>query len=529
MIDTKKKIIKSFLKKFWITILIYILTNIMREYVSIYIVQVVGNSTDLILKRSFEALKGNIPVLIFALIIAIFVVPMMDYVWKNSLVGLGVKFDSEVFNIFLRQKRGLLNRYENGELIYRVEYDPNRFRMKLLDIIGDTFVFSFVIIQSFYIMLSYHVGFAILCLLLSMLPAIIPILTKKLIKNLFSNEEKLKGEMLNNEKDMVENFAFIKVHLIENKVLELLKNSFKKYYTLVLRKKIIFENAVSFINILFSIVCQISIYIIGGYLVANNTLSVGNVIKFFGLSFIVKDDMRYIIRVIKNCLEFNVASDRLMELIDNNEQSGLEIIDDINNINITNLTFSYSNKTALSNINIVVNRGEHIMLLGENGSGKTTLIKILTGMYDEYTGNIFINNVPLKEINLEALREVITVAPQMPFLFNDTIYNNIEISKKNASTLEIDNVLRMFDIYDIKDKVVGEDGSFISGGQKQRISLARAALRNTPLLIFDEPDTALDIDTTIMLKEYISSCKNTIIVISHNKDLTDIFDRTYTL
>ena len=188
------------------------------------------------------------------------------------------------------------------------------------------------------------------------------------------------------------------------------------------------------------------------------------------------------------------------------------------------LTYDDTNITALNSISFKVNTGETVAILGKTGSGKSTLVNLISRLYDTKEGSILIDGVPIKEINLNSLRDQIGFVPQDPFLFSDTIENNIKFGKETATKKEIitaaKNAAVHANIIDFKNDyntILGERGVTLSGGQKQRVSIARALIKNPEILIFDDCLSAVDTETEeeILTNLHRVSEKKTTFIISH--------------
>lgn len=186
------------------------------------------------------------------------------------------------------------------------------------------------------------------------------------------------------------------------------------------------------------------------------------------------------------------------------------------------LVYDDTNIQALNNISFEVLPGETLAILGKTGSGKSSVINLISRLYDTTSGNVFIDDIPIQECNLDDLRSQIGSVPQDPFLFSDTIENNIKFGKESASKEEIiqaaKNAVVHDNIIDFKNKyqtLLGERGVTLSGGQKQRISIARAIIKDPSILIFDDCLSAVDTETEekiLQNLERISKNKTTFIV-----------------
>jgi ABC-type multidrug transport system fused ATPase/permease subunit len=164
-----------------------------------------------------------------------------------------------------------------------------------------------------------------------------------------------------------------------------------------------------------------------------------------------------------------------------------------------NLDFNYGEKPVLRNINLTVKAGQLVALVGASGSGKTTMANLLLRFYDPVRGCVKIGGVDVREVHTRDLRNQIAVVAQENILFNDTVRRNIELGRLGATNAEIAEAARFAkaDEFILQkpegfDMVVGEKGSRLSGGQRQRLAIARAVLRNAPILILDEATSALD-------------------------------------
>ena len=195
-------------------------------------------------------------------------------------------------------------------------------------------------------------------------------------------------------------------------------------------------------------------------------------------------------------------------------------------IEFKNVTFTYEDThiTALKNLSFTINPGQTIAIIGKTGSGKSTILDLVARLYDTTAGEVLIDDVPIRRINLESLRSSIGAVPQDAFLFSDTIRNNIQFGKENATDDEIIAMAKMAVVHDNiigfskqYDTVLGERGITLSGGQKQRISIARALLKDPVIYLFDDCLSAVDTETE---EEILSNLKRasknkTTLIVSH--------------
>lgn len=196
------------------------------------------------------------------------------------------------------------------------------------------------------------------------------------------------------------------------------------------------------------------------------------------------------------------------------------------NIKFSNVSFTYEDTgiNALKNVSFSVKKGETLAILGNTGSGKSTILSLITRLYDADKGHIYIDETLIENINLIDLRNHVAIVPQDAFLFSDSIRNNIKFGKIDATDDEVkavakqaavhENIIRFKNGY---ETVLGERGLTLSGGQKQRVSIARALIKNAPILLLDDSLSAVDTETeeTILKNLQEHSTKTTTIIVTH--------------
>lgn len=209
-------------------------------------------------------------------------------------------------------------------------------------------------------------------------------------------------------------------------------------------------------------------------------------------------------------------------------------------IEYTNVSFSYPNRkeSIFKNTSLNIRKGEKIALIGESGIGKSTFIKLIMRFWDVNSGDIKLDNIDIKDVNTESLRNSQTLVSQETYLFNESIRENIKVGNEDASESDIIEAAKKASIHDFilslpkgYDTKVSELGGNLSSGERQRIGLARAFLKDSEVLILDEPTSNLDaLNEGEILKAINENCKEkTIILISHRKSTTAICDKVYKL
>jgi subfamily B ATP-binding cassette protein MsbA len=193
-------------------------------------------------------------------------------------------------------------------------------------------------------------------------------------------------------------------------------------------------------------------------------------------------------------------------------------------IEFKNVSFSYNERMILNNINLIIPKGKTIALVGSSGAGKSTLADLVPRFHDVTSGEILIDGVNIKDYSLQSIRDKISIVTQEPILFNDTIANNISLGNQTAPFSEIEEAARIANAHQFITKKdggfnsnIGDRGGKLSGGERQRLTIARAVLKNPPILILDEATSSLDTESERLVQDAINNMmqNRTSIVIAH--------------
>ncbi len=223
------------------------------------------------------------------------------------------------------------------------------------------------------------------------------------------------------------------------------------------------------------------------------------------------------------------SADRIFDILDADEvieeKPDAEAISEFKSkIEYRNVTFRYEEDKVLENIELNIEKGKIIALVGQSGGGKSTMVDLLPRFYDTVEGGIFIDDVNLKDYKIEDVRGLMGIVTQESILFNDTVFNNIAFGMHNVSEEDVIEAAKVANAHEFIDKMpegyqtnIGDRGTKLSGGQKQRLSIARAVLRNPPILIMDEATSALDTESERLVQEALANVMSnrTSIVIAH--------------
>ena len=180
------------------------------------------------------------------------------------------------------------------------------------------------------------------------------------------------------------------------------------------------------------------------------------------------------------------------------------------------MSFRYGEQWVLRHINLVIPKGKTVALVGQSGSGKSTLVDLIPRYYDVQEGEVLIDGINVRDLGIHDLRQLIGNVNQEAILFNDSFYNNISFGVDHATQAEVEQAARIANAYDFImesedgfDTCIGDRGGRLSGGQRQRVSIARAILKNPPILILDEATSALDTESERMVQDALEKLMST--------------------
>lgn len=283
----------------------------------------------------------------------------------------------------------------------------------------------------------------------------------------------------------------------------------------------------------------------GRMVLIDGTLDGSEFIAYMGLAYNILTPAKAISKASYNVKKGNAAAERVLEIL--NTESSLEDKPDAvektdfqTGIAIDQVSFKYEDELVLKNFSLNVQKGQSVALVGQSGSGKSTIANLVTRFYDVNEGAISIDGVNLKDMTKKSLRGLMGLVTQDSILFNDTVKNNLLLGKADANDEEIIGALKVANAWEfVKDLPqgintnIGDAGGKLSGGQKQRLSIARAVLKNPPIMILDEATSALDTESERLVQDALENMmqNRTSIVIAHrlstiqNADLIVVLQR----
>ncbi len=269
---------------------------------------------------------------------------------------------------------------------------------------------------------------------------------------------------------------------------------------------------------------------IGGTLAMRNVLTTADVVGFFMYLSLFYSPLAVLARIVEDAQNSYAGGLRVLEILDmepevKDKENALALKKADGNIEFKNVSFYYNeNEPVINDISFKVDAGKMIAFVGATGVGKSTIVSLLERFYDPISGSIYLDGHDIKDITVKSLRENLSIVLQDVFLFNGTIFENIAYGNSAATkeqVLEAAKIARADDFISLMpdgyETLIGERGVRLSGGQKQRIAIARAILKDSPVLILDEATSAVDNETEALIQQAIDdlSKTRTVIVIAH--------------
>jgi len=313
----------------------------------------------------------------------------------------------------------------------------------------------------------------------------------------------------------------------------------QKYFT----KSAFISNRLSpLMEFIGSLAVALSIYA-GGVFVLNESMTTGQFMSFLVSLLLAYQPVKALGNLNISVQEGLAGAERIFKLLDTSEKnmeniSPKKTIDLDGDIVFKDVSFAYNDNTVLDKISLRIPKGKKVALVGLSGSGKSTIANIILRLYDNYSGSILINSKDIKELDLTDVRNSVSIVTQETILFNESIFNNIKYGNLKATDEEISLVAKNAGVNSFSEEldqklhtVIGENGIKLSGGQRQRIAIARALIKDAPLLIMDEATSSLDNITENKIHETINNLmKNkTKLIIAHRLSTIEDADIIYVL
>jgi len=445
---------------------------------------------------------------------------------KNKVVN---QLREELYDKVLRLPIGFFNEKRKGDLMSRMTNDVNEVETSVVGTLEGWIrdPLNIIITLTALLLISYQMTLLILALI-PVLGLVIGRITRSLKRHSQDVASKY-GETLSTLDETLGGLRVIKAFNVE----KILRGKFFKSNEELLSSK----NKISYRRDLASPLSEVmgvalftAVLYFGGVMVLKNQLLQASAfLMFLGVFYNIINPAKTLSTSFSNMRKGAAAIGRIEEILntpvtvdDNPNGKLLPAFND--KIEFRNVQFSYEDVVILDNINLTIEKGKTVALVGSSGAGKSTLADLVPRFHDVTGGEVLIDGVNIKDYYLTSVRSLMSIVTQEPILFNDTIGNNIALGQQGATQEQIEEAARIANAHDFILKKedgyksnIGDRGAKLSGGERQRLTIARAVLKNPPILILDEATSSLDTESERLVQDAINNMmqNRTSIVIAH--------------
>ena len=418
------------------------------------------------------------------------------------------------------------DKFTTGSLVTRMTTDINLIQ-QFVDLVLRMFVRSFMMFAGGIIMmLRLNVDFGIVLVIALPIELIAMFIIIGKVSPLFKTMQKKLDKVNSVVQENVSGARVVKAYVRE----DFETKRFSKANDDLTETALKVQKIMAILGPVLTIVLNVSvvaIIFIGGEKIeaAASDMKIGSIMAAITYITQILHSITMVSMMFQSITRAKASADRINEILETEPviKSGDKKIDSIGEIEFENVNFFYpgfEGKTVLNNINLKIEKGENVAILGSTGSGKTSLINLIARFYDVSSGSLKIDGTDVREIDLESLRDKISIVMQKTELFSGTVKSNLRWGKENADEDEIKLASEIAEAYEFIEKMpdkfdgyVAEKGASLSGGQKQRMSIARSILKNPDVLIFDDSTSALDLSTEARLrKKLFEKMKGTTVI-----------------
>lgn len=471
------------------------------------------------------SLKFLLIFVVILFVVKALILILFSYITVNIIAGYEEKTRSSLFRIAFKTKWSHLLKQRLGHLetilITNVQNSQNLFSQVSSVIMIST---SLIVYTGVALSISWPITLITFAIGIIAFFFIKPLI--KHLRGMAYEQEKVNRDVAHHINENVLGMKTVKTFSVDEAISKTAEKYFRKIKSLKVRSNILNNLTTIFVE-------PMSVIFIASIFAFSYKTSIFNLASLVAVVYLIKQIFQYINQFQTLIIGLNTTTPYLRSLVEYKEESIYHKEEDYgekefsfnDSLQFKSVSFGYdSNISVLDNLNLKIERGEMLGIIGPSGAGKTTIVDLLLRLFYPTQGQIILDNVPVQDISLNSWRRNIGYVSQDIFLANDSIKNNIRFYDDSITNEDIEEASKMADIYEfIKglpngfDTSTGERGVTLSGGQRQRIAIARALARKPQILILDEATSALDNESEIKIQDVIKNLKGklTVIVIAH--------------
>ena len=498
-----------------------------KKYAEDYLSYYITNTTDTF------GVGYTLSIMVFVIISIFLLKNLSDYLAMFFITFLrnGVLRDmrNAMYKKTLDLPLSFFSEKRKGDTIARISADVNEVQTSFLSILELIVKEPLTILFTIIAMLTISMKLTLFVFIFIPVSAYIISLIGKQLKKKSTRAQQEQGIFLSTIEETLGGLKVVKGYNSEKYFNRIFQESTQRFFVLsnsIGNRQNLASPASEFMGIM---VIAILLWYGGHMVLIEKTLNGASFIAYMGLAYNILTPAKSISKASYAIKRGNAAAERVLEILEQentikSKKNAVKKDSFDSKIKIKNIKFKYEEETVLKDFSLEVKKGQTVALVGQSGSGKSTIANLLTRFYDVNEGTISIDGIDIKDMNLQSLRGLMGLVTQDSILFNDTIKANISLGKLDASDGEIIEALKIANAYEfVKDLPlgiytnIGDSGNKLSGGQKQRLSIARAVLKNPPIMILDEATSALDTESEKFVQVALENMmqNRTSIVIAH--------------
>lgn len=469
-------------------------------------------------------------VIIFSIFLKNLFLYLSYYVLNPLKIKIVNRLRSEIYEKILSLPVGYFTEKRKGDIISRATNDVSEVEGSLVGALEGWIRDPLTILINFAVL--FYISPQLTIAIIICIPVIGYILGRisRALKR-HSSEAAIKhGESLSVMDETLNGLRVIKAFNIENLLrgkFNTINNELLHARTKITQRRDLASPVSEFLGVL----VFVGILWFGGQLVLGQRipLAPSTFLAYLALFYNIINPVKNLSLSFSNMQKGSAAIERIEEVLKtpvtvNDNPNGIKITSFKDKIEFRNACFMYDNTVILDNVNLVIEKGKTIALVGSSGAGKSTLADLVPRFHDVTSGELLIDGVNIRDYSLHSLRGLMSIVTQEPILFNDSIENNIRLGKENATEAEITEAAKVANAHDFimakeagYKSNIGDRGSRLSGGERQRLTIARAVVKNPPILILDEATSSLDTESERLVQDAINKMmqNRTSIVIAH--------------
>lgn len=531
----KEDFMKIYMKQNKVLLLFTILTSIIASLGYVFMAVLLQKLLDIAVEKNMQQF---IPMVLFSIF---YFVMLGIFLYLQSLLSKRItckiikQIRTDVFKGIVSQSMGDFGKRNTADYLSIITNDVKMIEDNFLLPFFEVVQYTVIFISSFVLMIYFDVIVTIVVFVAITLMFLVPSLLGKELEKRQNTLSSQLADFTTKLKDILSGFEIIKSYSMKQYVIQ----KFDKENSDTIHTKYSVDKLFALnegLSSFLALMVQIVVLFLSAYFIITERITVGTLLGMVQVSSNLANPLIMIFTNIPKIKSIQPIIEKLTVLskYELNEVPKKQSATFNSVVSISNLSFAYEKQNrVLDKINLHIEKGKKYVIVGKSGCGKTTLVKLLAGYYTEYSGKILYDNTDLNMMNENDIVQLSSIIHQNIYMFNESVYDNICLHE-DYSKESIDKAVKASGLNDVIEKLpegllyeAGENGSNLSGGQKQRIAVARALIRNKPILILDEGTSAIDMQTAYDIENHLLKIEGlAIITITHNlkKELLELYD-----